>query len=80
MPHREKYNCSQNLLYEEDLIEQQKETNNILTDIESELEKEQIYFVNEKNVFEAHQEFLKEYFIRKVSPALMTIIISDNSD
>ena len=61
------------------VIEQQKETNSILTDIESELEKEQIYFVNEKNVFEAHQEFLKEYFIRKVSPALMTIIISDNS-
>lgn len=59
------------------VIEQQKETNNILTDIEKELEKEQIYFVNENNVFEEHQEFLKEYFIQKVSPALMTIIISD---
>ena len=59
------------------VIEQQKETNNILTDIEKELEKEQIFFVNENNVFEEHQEFLKEYFIQKVSPALMTIIISD---
>ena len=60
------------------VIEQQKETNKILSDIKKELEKEQIYFVNEKNVFEEHQEFLKEYFIQKVSPALMTIIISDN--
>ena len=60
------------------VIVQQKETNKILSDIKKELEKEQIYFVNEKNVFEEHQEFLKEYFIQKVSPALMTIIISDN--
>ena len=60
------------------VIEQQKETNKILSDIKKELEKEQIYFVNEKNVFEEHQEFLREYFIQKVSPALMTIIISDN--
>ena len=60
------------------VIVQQKETNKILSNIKKELEKEQIYFVNEKNVFEEHQEFLKEYFIQKVSPALMTIIISDN--
>ena len=59
------------------VIHQQKETNKILTNIENELEKENIYFVNEQNVIAEHQEFLKEYFIQKVSPALMTIIISE---
>ena len=60
------------------VIEQQKETNKILSDIENELENENIYFVNENNVLLEHQDFLKEYFIQKVSPALMTIIISDD--
>jgi polyphosphate kinase len=59
------------------VIEQQKETNKILSDIEDELEKENIYFINENKVLDVHQDFLKEYFIQKVSPALMTIIISD---
>ena len=60
------------------VIEQQKETNKILSDIEYELENENIYFINENNVLSEHQDFLKEYFIQKVSPALMTIIISDD--
>ena len=60
------------------VIEQQKETNKILSDIENELENENIYFVNENNVLLEHKDFLKEYFIQKVSPALMTIIISDD--
>ena len=60
------------------VIEQQKETNEILSDIEYELENENIYFINENNVLSEHQDFLKEYFIQKVSPALMTIIISDD--
>ena len=58
------------------VIEQQKESAQILSSIEKELEKEQIYFVNEKQVLEEHKAFLKEYFIQKVSPALMTIMIS----
>ena len=60
------------------VIEQQKETNEILSDIEYELENENIYFINENNVLSEHQDFLKEYFIQKVSPALMTIIISED--
>src|SRR6056300_323279 len=59
------------------VIEQQKESAQILQGIEKELEKEQIYFVNENQVLEEHKAFLKEYFIQKVSPALMTIMISD---
>ena len=59
------------------VIEQQKESVQILSGIEKELEKEQIYLVNENQVLEEHKSFLKEYFIQKVSPALMTIMISD---
>ena len=59
------------------VIEQQKESVQILSGIEKELEKEQIYLVNENQVLEEHKAFLKEYFIQKVSPALMTIMISD---
>lgn len=62
------------------VIEQQKESTKILRGIEKELEKEQIYFVNESEVLEEHKTFLKEYFIQKVSPALMTIMISENKD
>ena len=59
------------------VIEQQKESVQILSGIEQELEKEQIYLVNENQVLDEHKAFLKEYFIKKVSPALMTIMISD---
>jgi polyphosphate kinase len=59
------------------VIEQQKESVQILSGIEQELEKEQIYLVNENQVLDEHKAFLKEYFIQKISPALMTIMISD---
>ena len=62
------------------VIEQQKESTQILREIEKELEKEKIYFVNENQVLDEHKAFLKEYFIQKVSPALMTIMISENRD
>ena len=62
------------------VIGQQKESTKILKGIEKELEKEQIYFVNENHVLDEHKVFLKEYFIQKVSPALMTIMISENQN
>ena len=62
------------------VIEQQKESTQILNSIEKELEKEQIYFINEKQVLQEHEAFLKEYFIQKVSPSLMTIIVSDDEN
>lgn len=62
------------------VIEQQKESSKILSEIEKELEKEQIFFVNEKQVLKEHESFLKEYFIQKVSPALMTIILSEDKN
>ncbi len=60
------------------VIAQQKESAEILSKIEKELEKEQIHFINENQVLEEHKLFLKDYFIQKISPALMTIMISDN--
>jgi len=58
------------------VIEQQKESTQILTEIEKELEHQKIFFINENQVYKEHEAFLKEYFIQKVSPALMTIIVS----
>lgn len=60
------------------VIEQQKESSKILSSIEKELEKEQIFLVNENQVVKEHEAFLKEYFIQKVSPALMTIVVSED--
>ncbi|MGB1404907.1 MAG: polyphosphate kinase 1, partial [Flavobacteriaceae bacterium] len=47
------------------VIQQQQESSKILRGIEKELEEEQIYFINENQVLEAHKDFLKEYFIQK---------------
>ena len=60
------------------VIDQQKESAQILEKIEKELKKENIHFVDEHEVSEEHKVFLKDYFIQKVSPALMTLIISEN--
>ena len=60
------------------VIDQQKESAQILENIEKELKKENIHFVDEHEVSEEHKVFLKDYFIQKVSPALMTLIISEN--
>ena len=51
----------------------------ILSEIESKLKNEHIYFINENQVLDEQKSFLKEYFIQKVSPALMTIIVRENS-
>ena len=62
------------------VIEQQKESSQILTSIEKELENEQIYLINENQVLAEHEAFLKEHFIQKVSPALMTIVVSEDEN
>jgi polyphosphate kinase len=60
------------------VIDQQKESAQILEKIEKELKKENIHFVNEHEVLDEHKAFLKDYFIQKVSPALMTLIITED--
>lgn len=70
---------AQKLLKEitEIVIEQQSESLRILSVIEKELEKENIYIVNETQINKAQEQFIKDYFIQKVSPELVTIILND---
>ena len=60
------------------VINLQSESSLILDSIEKSLKKENIVFINENEVMESHKEFLKDYFIRKISPALVTVILSNN--
>ncbi|MBC8768726.1 polyphosphate kinase 1 [Arenibacter sp. BSSL-BM3] len=59
------------------VIKQQTKSLKILSDIEKELEGQNIFLVNEKKITEAQCSFIKNYFIEKVSPVLMTIILND---
>src|SRR5436190_5729562 len=59
------------------VIEQQSESLRILNVIESELVKENIFIINEKEVSKEQNVFIKDFFIQKVSPALVTIILND---
>ncbi len=59
------------------VISHQKASLNILSDIEAELETENIFIINETEVSETHKAFIANYFITKVSPALVTIMIGE---
>ncbi|NUY79710.1 polyphosphate kinase 1 [Flavobacterium sp. MAH-1] len=59
------------------VIRQQSESLRILNVIENQLAKENIFMVNEKEVTREQENFIKDYFIQKVSPALVTIILND---
>jgi polyphosphate kinase len=59
------------------VIQQQSESLRILSVIEKKLEAENIFMVNENELSEEHQNFIKDFFIQKVSPALVTIILND---
>jgi polyphosphate kinase len=59
------------------VIDQQTESLRILSNIEKSLEKERIFMVNESQLCQEHQNYIKEFFIQKVSPALVTIILND---
>ncbi|MBS4039715.1 MAG: polyphosphate kinase 1 [Flavobacteriales bacterium] len=59
------------------VIQQQTKSLQILDKIESELKKHQIFLVNEQELSQEHQIFVKDYFIQQVSPALVTIILND---
>ncbi|MEO0527780.1 MAG: polyphosphate kinase 1 [Bacteroidota bacterium] len=59
------------------VIKQQSKSLEILRDIEQELESQNIFLVDETEISEKQTEFIKDYFIQKVSPVLMTIILND---
>lgn len=59
------------------VIKQQTQSLKILGDIEKELETQDIFLINESEISEEQSCFIKNYFIEKVSPVLMTIILND---
>lgn len=59
------------------VIQQQSESLRILSNIESELEKEGIFIINETEISPEQANYIKDFFIQKVSPALVTIILND---
>ena len=59
------------------VIEQQSNSLEILRSVEKELEGENIFIIDETEITEKQSEFIKDYFIKKVSPVLMTIILND---
>tara|TARA_R110002051_G_scaffold313926_1_gene390438 strand:- start:3315 stop:5387 length:2073 start_codon:yes stop_codon:yes gene_type:complete len=59
------------------VIKQQTHSLEILGQIEKELESEDIFIINETEITESQDEFIKNYFINQVSPVLMTIILND---
>ena len=59
------------------VIQQQSESLRILGNIESELEKENIFIINESEITQQQDDFLKDFFVQKLSPELVTIILND---
>ncbi|WP_299800937.1 polyphosphate kinase 1 [uncultured Maribacter sp.] len=59
------------------VIEQQTKSLTILRRIEHELEGKNIFIIQETELNENQKEFVKAYFLKEVSPQLMTIILND---
>lgn len=59
------------------VITQQRESLEILKEIEKELEKENIIFLDEKQVTPEQESYLNRFFIEKVAPALVTVILQE---
>ena len=59
------------------VIEQQSESLRILNSIEAKMETENIFMVHENDISREQEIFLKDFFIQKLSPELITIILND---
>lgn len=59
------------------VIKQQTESLNILGQIHKELRTHNIHIINETEVCDKHEQFIKDFFLNKVSPALVTIMLND---
>ena len=59
------------------VIEQQTKSLTILKKIQQELEVKNIFILKETELNESQKDFVKDYFLREVSPQLMTIILND---
>jgi polyphosphate kinase len=59
------------------VIEHQAESLQVLDDIQHQLKDYNIHIINEKQVSASQEKFIKNFFLSKVSPALVTIILND---
>ena len=59
------------------VIDQQSESQLIIRGIQLKLEEEGIFIIKEHQVTEEQGEFIRDYFTKVVSPALMTFILND---
>src|SRR5690606_14972251 len=59
------------------VIAQQSESLEVLEKIQNQLQDHDVFIINEKQVSQAQEAFLKNYFLSVVSPALVTIILND---
>ena len=59
------------------VIDLQQESAKVLEEIEGQLIKENIHFLRENEVTVSHAEFLTNYFLQQVSPALVTVILKE---
>ncbi|WP_051621169.1 polyphosphate kinase 1 [Leeuwenhoekiella sp. MAR_2009_132] len=63
------------------VIEQQEESLSIIDTIHSRLKDQGIYIIKENEVhYPEHSEFIKTFFMEKVSPALVTIMLNEDID
>ena len=62
------------------VIDDQTESLLILKKIETALEAENIFIINEDEISVEQEIFLKDFFIQKLSPELVTIILNDLSE
>ncbi len=49
----------------------------ILRTVQKKLESENIFIINENQIVQEQESFIKDFFIQTVSPALVTIILND---
>lgn len=59
------------------VIAQQAESLEIISTIQNELRAHGVYVINENEITDSQSEFIKDFFIQKVRPALMTIILNE---
>ncbi|WP_136480999.1 polyphosphate kinase 1 [Cognatitamlana onchidii] len=60
------------------VINQQTESVGILKAIDEKLKEENIYIIDETQIDKNQHDFIKQYFLKEVSPALVTIILNDS--
>ena len=67
-------------LITKEVIIQQSKSLAIIEEVYSKLEEENIYVLNEREITHSvHKEFISEFYVENVSPALMAIVLNDNT-